>query len=58
MGDAVELLADRGVDRGDSMSVNVAPQRGMPVEISPSVGVRQMEAVGLNNDRRGLVAIR
>ena len=42
MGDAIELLAHRRVDRRVAMAVDVAPQRGDAVEVAAALGVDQL----------------
>ncbi len=57
VGNAVELLPNRAVDFGHSVSVDVAPERRDAVEIPASFDVDQEEAVGRLDDRRPLVAV-
>ena len=45
MSDGVELFADGGVDFGDAMAVDVAPQRRHAVEILPAVKIDEETAV-------------
>ncbi len=45
MGDGVELIADGGVDFGDAMAVDVAPQRRDAVEVLTSVEIDEEAAV-------------
>ena len=56
MRDALELLADRGVDRRVGVAVDVAPQRRGAVEVGVAVGVVERAALGPLDDQRVLLA--
>ena len=55
MRDALELLADRGVDRRVGVAVDVAPQRRGAVEVGVAVGVVERAALGPLDDERVLL---
>ena len=46
MGDAVELVAHRGVDRRVAVAVHVAPQRRDAVDVAAPLAVDQLAALG------------
>ena len=50
VGDAVELLLDRGVDVGMAMAVDVAPQRRGAVDVAVAVDVDQVGSLGALDD--------
>ena len=54
MGDGVELFADGGVDFGDAMAVDVAPQRRDAVEVLAAVEIDEEAAVRRGDDERRL----
>ncbi len=45
VGDAVELFAQRRVDAGVAMPVDVAPQRGDAVDVAPALAVDQLRSL-------------
>ena len=52
MGDAVELLAQRRVDDGVAMAVDVAPERGDAVEVAAALAVDQVGALAALDHQR------
>lgn len=52
MGDFFELGADGGVDLGDAVAVDVAPEAGNAVEIAAAIGINEMKALGGGDDQR------
>ena len=58
MGHGVKLFADGGVDLGDAMAVDVAPERRHAVEVFAAVEIDEETAVGAGDDEgrlRGVV---
>ena len=52
VGDTVELLANRLIDSGMPVTVDVAPERRDTVEIPPALAVDQLASVGgLDHER-------
>ena len=58
MGDGVELFADGGVDLGDAMAVDVAPQRRDAVEVLAAVEIDEEAAVRRGDDERRFGGVR
>ena len=56
MSHSVQLLLDRLVNGGDTMAVNVAPQRRMPIDKAATVRINQMESFGFDDDRCLLIS--
>jgi hypothetical protein len=52
VGDPVELLAQRRVDAGMAMPVDVAPQRGDPIDVAATVAADQLRPLGPLDHRR------
>ena len=52
MADLVELTADGIVDLGNAVTVEVAPHRGEPVKVSPSLDVLEINPVTIRDDER------
>ena len=52
MGDAIQLLAHRRIDRRMAMPVQIAPQAAHPVEQTPPVDRGQPASLGPLNDQR------
>lgn len=55
VGDAIELLPDRGVDRRMPVTVHVAPQRRGAVDVAVAVDVDEVGALGPLDDDRVLL---
>ena len=56
MGDAVELLADRGVDHRVAVAVDVAPEGGGAVEVALPVDVEEVGALAALDHQRLFLA--
>ena len=55
MGDVIELIADRLVEGGVAVAVDVAPQRRDAVDVAPAIRVDQVGALaGVDRQRLGL----
>src|SRR5262249_31683998 len=52
VGDALELAAQRRVERRMPVTMHVAPQRRHPVEVAPPLRVGEPAAIGLGDDER------
>jgi hypothetical protein len=55
VGDAVELVAHRGVDARVAVPVDVAPERRDAVDVAVAVDVDQVRALGPIDDQQVLV---
>src|SRR5260370_39996338 len=57
VGYLVQLISDRLIELGNPMAVNVAPQRGNPIDVFPAVKIDQHAPLGALNDNGPLPRI-